>query len=122
MNDISLNIYGQDLSEGGKQPVLIPFLTDDPAGKITVVIIPGGGYNHISLEKEGEAIAGAFNAMQVNAFVLDYRVPARRADFLSDAVRAVQYVRFHSENFGISRNPLIVMGFSAGAHLALRRG
>ena len=100
--------------------LLTPFLSDDPAHHDSVIIFPGGGYNHVSTEKEGRLIAQALNHEGLNAFVLDYRVaPTHRDEIIRDSVRAVQFIRFHNRVSGIGRQKLAVMGFSAGGHLAL---
>ncbi len=38
-----------------------------------VIICPGGGYGHLSLENEGSKVAEWLNSLGVTAFVLDYR-------------------------------------------------
>ncbi len=105
---------------GGKEPVLLPFLTDEPEKHGSVLIIPGGGYEHVSLQKEGTAVAEALNGEGLNAFVLDYRTaPSGKDAIMGDAVRAVRFIRYYREIFGTDPGRLAVMGFSAGGHLAL---
>ena len=62
-------------------PALSVFLSNQSvagAGLAPAVIIaPGGGYSHLSIDKEGTDVAARFGTMGVHAFVLKYRVPAR---------------------------------------------
>ncbi len=84
----------------------------------SVVIFAGGGYHHRAVH-EGEGYAEFLSQNGFHAFVADYRVAP---DFfpapLFDARRAMRYVRAHSEEFGINKNKIAVMGSSAGGHLA----
>lgn len=116
-----LKIYDDsETFSGPKEPLLTPFLSDDPSSHDSVIIFPGGGYDHVSLEKEGKMVAAALNHEGLNAFVLDYRVaPAHRDEILRDAVRAVQLIRRHIRVCGWGSQKLAVMGFSAGGHLAI---
>lgn len=83
----------------------------------TVVIFPGGAYSHRA-EHEGKGYAEFLNEHGMHAFVVDYRV---RPDFypapLLDARRAVRFVRYHAEEFGIDPHKVAVMGSSAGGNL-----
>lgn len=100
-----------------------PFLTyfplrQEPKG--TVLVFPGGGYVHVSSQKEGSDIAAAFNREGFQVFVLDYRVhPYTGRDFLRDAVSAMRTVRSFLLGNGFADQKLALMGFSAGGHLAL---
>src|SRR5260370_29351902 len=85
-----------------------------------VIICPGGGYAHLSMEKEGSNVAAWLNTLGVAAFVLKYRLgpkfhhPAQ----LDDAQAAIRMVRTRAASFGVSPNRIGIMGFSAGGHLA----
>ena len=113
-----VRLFGQE-TEAGKQTVLTPYFPAEPSGPGCVIIFPGGGYEHVSLEKEGTKIAAALNAKGLRTFVLDYHVaPAPRETILRDAVRAVRFVRLHAADLGVDPEKIAVMGFSAGGHLA----
>lgn len=100
--------------------MIIPYELPDPASHDNVLIFPGGGYNHVSLQKEGADIAAAFNQNGFNAYVLEYRVePFTGKDFLQDAVDAMRTVRQIIGKNGAPGRKLALMGFSAGGHLAL---
>jgi acetyl esterase/lipase len=84
----------------------------------TVVIFPGGGYG-MRAEHEGKGYADYFNAIGMDAFVCQYRVSPHRYPLpLLDARRAIQFVRYNAEKFGINPEKVGVMGSSAGGHLA----
>lgn len=85
-----------------------------------VVICPGGGYGILAYDHEGAQVAKWFNRMGVAGFVLRYRhAPKyRHPTPLGDAQRALRFVRANSAKFGVAKNRLGVMGFSAGGHLA----
>src|SRR6266702_4019981 len=74
------------------KPTLTVYL---PAGanatKTGVVVAPGGGYQHLAMEKEGTAIAAWLNARGVAAFVLKYRLGPKynHPVELQDAQRAI---------------------------------
>lgn len=91
-----------------------PSVTEYLAGenKTAILICPGGAYRG-KAEHEGPVIAQRFNASGFNAFVLDYRIcPCDRRAPLNDALRAVRLIR------SIGYDKVIILGFSAGGHLA----
>lgn len=97
-----------------------PYIAEGSEDGKSVILIPGGGYGvHGDLETEKE-IADSLNAEGISAFILDYRVaPYDGKAFMSDAFRAVRFVRYYAEAFGIDSEKITVMGLSAGGHLAL---
>lgn len=97
---------------------LTPYVTEGGNGGC-VIICPGGGYGTVVTEKEGTAPAKALNENGISAFVLNYRVaPYDYPAMLSDIFRAIRYVRYHADDFGVNPDKIGVMGFSAGGHLA----
>lgn len=85
-----------------------------------VVICPGGGYGILAYDHEGAQVAKWLNRIGVAGFVLRYRhAPKyRHPTPLSDTQRALRFIRANSEKFGVAKNRIGVMGFSAGGHLA----
>lgn len=84
-----------------------------------VVICPGGGYQHLSFEKEGTSWAPFFNAQGVAVIVLKYRMPHGVWQVpLEDAEEAMRLVRRMSATWDINPRQVGIMGFSAGGHLA----
>ena len=86
--------------------------------KGSIIIFPGGGYNHRAAH-EGQGYAVDFvNAHGMDAFVVDYRVyPDFYPAPLLDARRAVRFVRYHAPDFGLDAKRVAVMGSSAGGNL-----
>ena len=97
----------------------------DKASGAAVVIAPGGGYNILAWDLEGEEVAAWLNTVGVTAFVLKYRVPRRPEDAkdaapkaaLIDAQRAIRLVRSRAKEFGIDPAKVGMLGFSAGGNL-----
>ncbi len=88
-----------------------------------ILIIPGGAYQGVAAEREGEPIAQAFMPYGYNAFVLHYSVNEKPfPQQLIEASMAMKHIRDNSEEYGIDPNKVFVAGFSAGGHLAASLG
>ncbi len=84
-----------------------------------VVILPGGGYEHLAMGHEGTDWAPFFNAQGIAAIVLKYRMPHGRCDVpISDAEETIRMVRRQADDWHIDPRQVGIMGFSAGGHLA----
>ena len=89
-----------------------------------VIILPGGGYQHLAIDKEGTKVAQWFNSLGIPAFVLKYRLPDdlimknKNVGPLQDAQEAIRYVRQNAAKWNIDPNKIGILGFSAGGHLA----
>jgi acetyl esterase/lipase len=86
-----------------------------------VIILPGGGYSHLAANLEGRQFADWFTARGFRAFILSYRLPSHGYLLpipLTDARRAIQTVRARAEDYHISPDRIVLIGFSAGGHLA----
>lgn len=85
-----------------------------------VIVFPGGGYDHLSSDKEGAQVARWLTTRGVTAFVVKYRLGPRyqHPAMEQDGLRAVRYVRANAKRFGVNGARVAVMGFSAGGHLA----
>jgi acetyl esterase/lipase len=105
------------------RPTLSYFAATNPTGA-AVLIIPGGGYSRVGIDREGYESARWFNANGVAAFVLRYRLPADRwgggpVVALQDAQRAMRLIRAGGAGrWTIDPRRVTVMGGSAGGHLA----
>ena len=102
------------------KPTLTVYLPTVPNPTMTgVVVAPGGGYQHLSMMKEGEDIALWLNAHGVAAFVLKYRLGPKyhHPIEIGDAQRAIRIVRTNAEEYGIATDHIGMMGFSAGGHV-----
>jgi acetyl esterase/lipase len=86
-----------------------------------VVILPGGAYAHLAANLEGRQFADWFTARGFRAFILSYRLASHGYLLpvpLLDARRAVQTVRARANDYQIYPNRIVIIGFSAGGHLA----
>ena len=98
------------------------------ATRAAVIIYPGGGYWIVAAGHEGYDVAKRFAEMGIAAFVVKYRIPNGASmqnpeiGPLQDAQRAIQLVRSNARRWGIDKNKIGIMGFSAGGHLAATAG
>jgi acetyl esterase/lipase len=116
---------GAQGSEDIDKPTLTVYLpTGVNATKTGVVVAPGGGYQHLSMVKEGSDIAHWLNERGVAAFVLQYRLGPKYhyPVELEDAQRAIRLVRAHAAEYGVAEDHVGMWGFSAGGHLAATAG
>jgi acetyl esterase/lipase len=111
-----------------------------------VIIVPGGGGRVLLFEKEGEMTARHLVKKGITVFVLKYRLAqtktddpwtemmaslrdsaARRGSSSSpqvamaraDLVAAIRHVRKHADKYKIDKNRVGLVGFSAGAVMAM---
>jgi len=89
-----------------------------------IIICPGGGYAYLAYNWEGTDVAKLLNAKGITAIVLKYRLPNSKSNItpnlspLMDAKRAMRMVRANADKWGVKKNNIGIMGFSAGGHLA----
>lgn len=85
-----------------------------------VLVVPGGGYNHVS-PREGDPVALQFAAAGYHTAVLDYSVEegAQHYQPLRQLSAALGLLRANAKPWGILPDRIAVCGFSAGGHLAL---
>jgi acetyl esterase/lipase len=119
----SLNPSQPDrIIKGISQPSLQTYLPEKPNGA-ALIVIPGGGYTCQAIDKEGHDIARFFVAQGVMVFLLKYRLPSEGHKDgakvpLQDAQRAIRLLRANAVAWGLDPARIMVMGFSAGGHLA----
>lgn len=105
------------------KPRIYAFLPKKRSTSAAILVIPGGGYQHVAIGHEGFQIADWLNQQGMPAFVLDYRVkPYRYPVDIDDGRRAMRLIRAHAAEYGIDPSRLGVWGFSAGGHLASSLG
>lgn len=85
-----------------------------------IVVCPGGGYNILAINLEGEEVAQWLSGLGYTAFVLQYRVPKKEAGALQDVQRAIRLVRHQAAQWKLQAERTGVMGFSAGGSLSAR--
>jgi acetyl esterase/lipase len=107
------------------RPLLTLFPPKTAFNGITLLIVPGGGYVRVVIDKEGVEAAEWFTARGFAAAVLRYRMPAdgwaNGADApVHDAMRAMRLLRDRGAKDEAAPSPVGIIGFSAGGHLCAR--
>lgn len=103
------------------RPRMAVFRPSTPNGS-AVLVMPGGGYRWVVVDKEGYEIGRWLAARGYTVFVLFYRLPgdgwAAGPDVaLSDAQRAIRLIRARADHYGVRPDRVAAMGFSAGGHV-----
>src|SRR5262249_10799209 len=110
-----------------------------PTGRVSgaaIVICPGGGYQHLAIDKEGHDVARWLNTVGIAGIVLKYRLPGSSgrgapsiqliADTihvaLEDAEDPVRLVRWNAAKGHLRTKAMGMMGFPAGGPLAAMAG
>jgi acetyl esterase/lipase/lysophospholipase L1-like esterase len=106
---------------GITEPTLTLYRPAKPDGS-AVLIVPGGSYLRVAIDKEGEETARVLNQHGITAAVLVYRLPADgwaagRDAPLQDAERALRLLRSGSAG-ALDPKRIGVLGFSAGGDVA----
>lgn len=121
---IDIEVEGYNLMESAK---LYCYRLDNTQSnpdkkRPAIVVIPGGGYEHLS-DRESEPIAMQYLAAGFHAFVLHYHcAPAQFPVQLLELAKVVQLLRVNAKDWMIDENKIVVNGFSAGGHLAASLG
>lgn len=88
-----------------------------------VLVLPGGGYRFTS-DREAEPVAMAYLAEGFHACVLRYAagddVPWAASQ--ADGLAALAWIREHADEYGFDAAKIVLVGFSAGGHLAASLG
>jgi acetyl esterase/lipase len=102
------------------RPAIIPFIPEaSKRNGAAVLVVPGGGFTIRAVDHEGVLVAQWLKARGITAFILRYRLRPlyTRIDWIKDGQRAMQYIRSHANEYGISMDRVGAVGFSAGANL-----
>lgn len=117
-----------------RKVTLKPFLAENNVDSIGVIVCPGGSYCWLDEVDEGDSVAMWLQKNGINAFVLRYRTAGfgayfwhyrwlfrgnQHPDMITDAQRALQWVREHAEEYHIDPDKVGMIGFSAGGHLVM---
>jgi len=107
---------------GITEPTLTVFPATRPDGS-ALLIIPGGGYARVVMDKEGYESARWFAERGTTAYVLLYRLPGESWEqgpdvVLQDTQRSMRIIRSRAERYSLDSKRIGVMGFSAGGHAA----
>lgn len=87
----------------------------------TIIICPGGGYHFVS-DREADPVALKLITMGYNAFVLNYTCQVRYPVALEQLAQSVKLVRDNADEWNVREDKIIIMGMSAGGHLAASLG
>ncbi len=114
-------VAGRETELDPTEPTLDLYLP--PADKATgagVLVLPGGGYQMLTVPGEGADVAKFFLSRNVAAFVLRYRHGPRYhyPTTLLDAQRALRLIRSRAQEYRVDPAKVGVLGGSAGGHLA----
>jgi acetyl esterase/lipase len=107
------------------RPKLTLFAPQGAWNGVTLLIVPGGGYTRVVIDKEGFESADWFASRGFAAAVLRYRMPADGwpdgADVpVHDAQRALRLLRQRDWPASAPARRIGLIGFSAGGHLCGR--
>lgn len=109
---------GYEKSTYEDEPYLIPYTVANSDS--AVIIMPGGGYGFKEMDggtAEGKEVAASLNKAGINAFVLHYRSnPYEWPIPQLDVQRAVRFLRYHANDYGLHPDRIGLIGFSAGGY------
>lgn len=99
------------------------------ASGAAVLVVPGGGFRYVCIDKEGHEAARWLNSLGVTAAVLKYRVldpskertPEAVEPIFVDTERAMRVLRHGAAGWKIDPKRIGIMGFSAGGVMAVRQ-
>ena len=139
--DSNANVFHTKIVYNVSRPTLTVFAPDNPIDSGTAVIVcPGGGFQVLSIESEGNEVARWLNKKGITAFVLKYRLNHTLSDDpikelfdrkpnseafneqikkivamdIADGEAAIEYVRKHAAEYKLATNRIGMIGFSAG--------
>jgi len=114
-------------------PTLTAYLPDkSKATGAGVIIAPGGAFVALAIDLEGNEVARWLQQRGIAAFVLKYRIMEKKGQGIpagmnmdeagkfgiADGIQAVKVVRDHSSEWGVAKDRIGFVGFSAGAMVA----
>lgn len=119
------NPVGEDgrLIREFEKPVLCVTRTSVARPQGTVLLCPGGAYALLNISEEGSRTATALNNFGYDTVMLEYHFnsgPETRDLALADAMAAWRLIKAHPDVLGIHSQRSVLMGYSAGGHLATR--
>jgi acetyl esterase/lipase len=103
------------------RPTITVFAPRATSKGVTFLIVPGGGYRRVVIDREGFDTAAWLTLQGFGAAVLRYRLPGDRWPAgpdapVHDGLRALRWLRANAA----TGTRIGIIGFSAGGHLAAR--
>lgn len=91
------------------------------------LVFPGGAYQRLAYDLEGTEACDWLNSLGMTCVLVKYRVPFDKhypdvVEDLEDAQQAMRITRSHAAEWHVDPQRIGVVGFSAGAHLAVILG
>jgi acetyl esterase/lipase len=135
-------LWNSRIARNVTEPSLTPYFPAEQNGA-AIIICPGGAFQFLMIDKEGTDIAEWLTSYGITAFVLKYRLaptPLDDSQFISefessnfdlsrirkhiknsfaDGIQAISLVRQKASEFKIDRSRIGMIGFSAGAAVAV---
>lgn len=112
--------------ENVTRPTITVYSPTAGKNRAAVVVFPGGGFNVLAMDIEGTEVCDWLVAQGVACVLLKYRVPCQHVGAYrdcpsahQDAQRAMRIVRSRASEWNIDPRRIGVLGFSAGAHMAI---
>jgi acetyl esterase/lipase len=112
--------------ENVSQPTITLYAPKQNSSGAAVIVYPGGGFNVLAMDIEGTEVCDWLVSKGIACLLLKYRVPcAHVGDYREcpqaheDAQRAMRIVRSRAKEWRIDPSKVGVLGFSAGAHMAI---
>ena len=103
-----------------KYPSFTVYKPESISNGVGIIVSPGGGYNILAIDLEGEEVAQWLTELGYTVFLLKYSVPKKEKDALNDLKRTIRIVRNDAEKYKINVDKIGVLGFSAGGSLSAR--
>jgi acetyl esterase/lipase len=112
--------------ENVTQPTITIYSPTNSNTGAAIIVYPGGGFNVLAMDIEGTEVCEWLTSNGVSCVLLKYRVPCALvgayrecAQAHQDAQRAMSIVRSRAGEWNINPRKIGVLGFSAGAHMAI---
>ncbi len=118
MRYFSVNVRKEPTEYNFMPTLQLYFIEENDKPRPIVVIAPGGGYLNVYIKEDGDKTALQYNAAGFHVAVLNYCVkPHRFPEPQIDLALSIKLLRDNAEEWGIDKNMIVVLGFSAGGYL-----
>lgn len=112
--------------ENVTQPTIAVYSPESGNTGAAVIVYPGGGFNVLAMDIEGTETCDWLTSNGISCVLLKYRVPCEHIGAYrecpqahQDAQRAMSIVRSRAAEWRIDPHRIGVLGYSAGAHMAI---